>query len=221
MNRKELKEKAIKLRNDGFSYTDISEKISVAKSTLSDWLGSIEYVPNQETLNKIGKARIASNLARVRTKSESFLIAKKEAKIDIGEISNRDLFMLGLGLYLGEGTKTHDIVRVINANPRMIVLAIRWFREICGLQIENFRIRLHLYPDNNVEESINYWSFQTKIPKIQFHKSHIDIRKNKKTYKNSKLPYGTAHLCVVSNGKKEFGVVLSRRINAWIENVLN
>lgn len=221
MNRKELREKAIQLRGEGYSYTDISKKISVAKSTLSDWLSGVEYTPNKQTLDKIGKARIASNLSKRQTKLATFFLAKKQAEVDIGEISKRDLLMLGLGLYLGEGTKTHDNVRVINANPKMIALAIRWFREIYGLDTDNFRIRLHLYPDNNVEESVEYWSLQTKIPKNYFHKSHIDTRKDKKTFKKSKLPFGTAHLSVKSNGKKEFGVVLSRRINAWIEKVLD
>ena len=220
MNRQELKSKAIELRKEGYSYTFISQNILVAKSTLSDWLCDVKYVPNKETLNKIGNARVAANASKVKAKQDSFLVAKNQAEVDIGEISNRDLFMLGLGLYLGEGTKTHDIVRVINANPKMISLAIRWFREVCGLGTDNFRIRLHLYPDNNVVESIKYWSKQTKIPESHFHKSHIDARIDKKIYKNSKLPFGTAHLSLRSNGKKEFGVVLSRRINAWIDKVL-
>ena len=221
MNRKELKNKAIELRNEGYSYTGISKKISVAKSTLSDWLSGINYVPNKETLDKIGKARIAANASKRRIKLESIFSAKKQAEIDIGDMTNRDIFMLGIGLYLGEGTKTHNIVRVINSNPKTISLAIRWFREVCGLSVDNFKIRLHLYPDNNVEESIKYWSLQTKIPESYFYKPHIDTRKDKKNFKNSKLPFGTAHLSVKSNGKKEFGVVLSRRINAWIDRVLD
>ena len=221
MNREELKNEAIALRKQGYSYTGISQRIPVAKSTLSDWLSGMEYVPNKETLEKIGKARIASNAFKKRAKSEAVSSAKAQAEIDIGKITKRDLFMLGIGLYLGEGTKTHNNVRVINANPEIITLAIRWFREICGLDVDNFKIRLHIYPDSDIEECQKYWSSQTKLPRKCFYKAHIDTRKDKKNFKRRKLPFGTAHLSVKSNGKKEFGVVLSRRINAWIEKVLD
>lgn len=221
MDRKELKEKAIELRNKGYSYTGISQKIPVAKSTLSDWLSGLDYIPNKETLDKIGKARIASSAFKKQAKEEAISSAKTQAEIDVGAITKRDLFMLGTGLYLGEGTKTHNNVRVINANPKIIVLAIRWFREICGLKMDNFRIRLHVYPDSNVEECERYWSVETKLPKSGFYKAHIDTRKDKKNFKKRKLLFGTAHLSVKSNGKKEFGVVLSRIINAWTEKVLD
>lgn len=221
MDRKELKNRAIKLRNEGYSYTAISQKISVAKSTLSDWLSDLNYTPNQETLDKIGKARIASNAFKKRAKLSAILAAKNQAEIDIGSITKRDLFMLGIGLYLGEGTKTHNNVRVINSNPKIIALAIKWFCEVCGLTMGNFKIRLHLYPDNNIEECQRFWSLQTKVPRNSFYKAHIDVRKDKKNFKRRKLPFGTAHLSVRSNGKKEFGVVLSRKVNAWIEKVLS
>ena len=220
MDRKQLRDKAVALRKEGYSYTAISQKINVAKSTLSDWLSGVDYSPNKETLERIGKARIASNASKRRIKLESISSAKSQAETDIGSVSKRDLFMLGLGLYLGEGTKTHNMVRVINANPKMIALAIRWFKEICGLEMSNFKIRLHLYPDNNVGECVRYWSSKTGVPEKIFYESHIDVRKDKKNFKRRKLPFGTAHLSVKSNGKKEFGVVLSRRIGAWVDKVL-
>ena len=103
-------------------------------------------------------ARAMSGEAKSKIKRASIDSAKKEAKKDIKYISRRDLFMLGLGLYIGEGTKTHDIVRVINANPQVIQLAIKWFKEICGLKEKNFRIRIHMYPDNNEDEWVVEYS---------------------------------------------------------------
>src|SRR3989338_963966 len=214
------KKHAIKLRKQGHSYQYIAEKISVPKSTLSSWLGEIPYVPNKETLERIGKARAMSGQVKSQQKMHSILKAREIAKRDIGVLNKRDLFMLGLGLYIGEGTKTHGIVRVINADPRVIVFVVKWFKIVCGLQNENFKIRIHLYPDNNKEECLNFWSKTSTIPRTQFLKTQVDFRKDKKKLKRGKLPYGTAHLSVLSNGKKEFGVFLSRRINAWIEMVL-
>ena len=217
---KSVKVKADTLRREGHSYNYIAEKLKISKGTLSCWLCEIPYTPNKETLARIGKARIASNLAKHKIKLESFKQARGEAYKDRGEINNRDLFMLGVGLYIGEGSKTHDLVRVINANPKVIKLAIRWFKKIGGLTDSNFKIRLHLYPDNDTKKCIQHWSDETGLKSSQFHKVQIDLRQDKKMFKRGKVPYGTAHLSIVSNGEKRFGVYLARRINAWIDRVL-
>lgn len=220
MHLQETKQKAIELRRKGYSYNYIARFVPVSKSTLSDWLGRIPFVPNQHTIETIGKARAASGAKKHLIKVASLEKAKLQAQKDIGELSKRDLFMLGLAIYIGEGGKSNDITRIVNADPRIIRLSIRWFVEICGVKLEQIKIRLYLYPDNNEQECINYWSKFTKIPVNQFHTSIIDRRENKKENKNGKLPFGTAHMSIVSLGNKNFGVNLHRLILAWIERVL-
>lgn len=215
-----LRAQALHLRKDGNSYNYISKVTGISKSTLSDWLTEIPYTPNQETIERIGKARAASGAAKHKIKVESFKKAALQGKIDIGSINQRDLFMLGLGLYIGEGTKSGNIIRVINANPRVIRLAINWFKKICGLANDNFRLRLHIYPDNNENDCIKYWAKETGLPRHNFQRTQVDVRKDKKMAKRGKLPYGTAHLHIKSNGVEKFGVFLARRIQAWMDIVL-
>ena len=45
-----IKEKAIKLRKEGYSYSYIKDKLGISKGTLSYWLRDIKYVPNEYTL---------------------------------------------------------------------------------------------------------------------------------------------------------------------------
>jgi len=213
------KEKAIELRKAGHSYNYIVDKVRVSKSTLHHWLADIPYTPNKETVARIGKARAKSGEVKSRIKRESIKRARIEAKKDIGSVSKRDLFMLGLGLYIGEGGKTHDTVRIINANPNVIKVSVRWFEEVCGVTRKHFSLIIHLYPDNDIEESLGYWSEITGIPRGQFGKTQIDRRKNKKMAKRGKLPHGTAHLYVRSCGNKDFGVFLSRKIHAWMQEM--
>ncbi len=215
-----IRKKVFELRKEGYSYNYISQQTGISKSTLSGWLSNIPYTPNKIIIERIGKARVASGRVKARQKIESIEKAELEAKNEIGGITKRDLFMLGIGIYVGEGTKTNNIVRVINADPKIIRFTVRWFKEACGLSMENFRIRLHLYPDNNIKKCIRFWSNTSGIPLNQFQKTYIDIRKDKKMFKRGKLPYGTAHLSIKSNGKKEFGVFFSRKINGWIKEVL-
>lgn len=211
---------AIELRKKGYSYAYIAEKTKRGKGTLSYWLAHIPYVPNNEMIDKMGKARTASGLAKSRMRLASLDNARKQAESFVGEISKRDILMLGLGLYLGEGTKTHNGLRVINANPKIIRFAIRWFREAFGVGKENFRIRLHLYPDTDIKKSIYFWSSETGLREDQFYSVHIDVRKDKKVPKKGKLPYGTAHLSVLSMGSKSLGVALFRKVIAMTDIVL-
>lgn len=220
MHLQDIKQKAIALRKEGYSYTYINSITHISKSTLSDWLAGIPYQPNRHTINVIGNARAASGRKKHLIKIETLDRAKSQAAKDISSISKRDLFMLGLAIYIGEGSKSNNIIRVVNADLRIIRLMIKWFEKICSANIDQMRIRLYLYPDNDEKKCIEYWSKNTQVPISQFHTSIIDRRGNKKVGKRGKLPFGTAHLSLVSMGRENFGVYLHRLILAWIERVL-
>lgn len=209
---------ALELRRDGFAYSYISEKTGLSKSTLSEWLSGVSYTPNRQTIERVGKAIAASNAQKVRIRLEETEKVRQAAFLDIGKVSKRDLFMFGLGLYLGEGAKTYDITRIVNSDPKVIRLAMEWFYNL-GVMREQFLLTLHLYPDSDVERSLQFWSHTTTIPRSQFGKTQIDRRVNKRKNRAGKLPYGTAHLTVRSLGRKEFGVVLARKIQAWNDEV--
>ncbi len=211
---------SLRMRNAGHSYNHISKITKVSKSTLSTWLADIPYVPNAETIARIGKARAASGEAKSKLKRHSIAEAKKEALREMGHVSKRDLFMIGLGLYIGEGVKSHSAVGFANANPLVMSLIIRWLIEVLGVSRDRIRLRLHLYPDSHERKSLQYWSKMTTIPIHQFQKTSVDRRIGKKVTKIGKLPYGTAHLVVRSMGEKKFGVFLSRKIQAWSQYVL-
>ena len=212
--------RAMELRKKGNSYTYISEILNISKSTLSDWLAEIPYTPNAETVSRIGRARAASGEAKSKIRRDSILEAGTASKRELGRMSQRDLFMLGLGLYVGEGSKTAEIIGFVNADPSVINLMIRWFTEAIGLPKANLRIRLHLYPDSDERRSLQYWSKITTIPVSQFQKTSFDRRTDKKATKSGKLLHGTAHLRLKSFGEKRFGVFLFRKISAWSGLVL-
>lgn len=213
-----VKEKARSLRLAGYSYSYIASQTGLSKGTLSDWLARVPYTPNSETVQAIGRARAASGETIAKKRLETFTIAQQEAAEEIGAVSRRDLFMFGLGIYLGEGGKAQEQIRLVNSDPRVIRFAIAWFKSF-GLGTRNLVIKLHLYPDSDIGKSIEYWERVTGIPRQQFLKAQIDWRKGKKAYKLGKLPYGTAHLGVRCLGDKKFGVFFSRKILAWIEEM--
>lgn len=220
MHYPEIKQKAIKLRKEGYSYNYIIKHVPVAKSTLSEWLHDTPFIPNKYTIETIKKANIASGNYKHQVRVESLKKAEIQAMKDIGVLSKRDIMMLGLGIYIGEGGKTSNITKITNSDPKIIKFAIKWFTTSFNVNTRQFKIRLHLYPDNDEKECLEYWSKQTKIPTNQFFKSSIDIRTNKKKQSHGKLPFGTAHMTVQGLGSKDFGAYLHRRIMAWINLVL-
>ena len=216
-----IREEAINYRKKGYSYNMISEKLGLAKSTLSDWLKEIPYRPNKKVEKRIKLNYLRIAQFKHNQRMASIKKMKELGKKELGKLNKRDLWLLGIGLYLGEGTKLQENVQLTNSDPQIIKLTIEWLKEVYGLNMENFRIAVHVYPDNSIEDAVNFWSKVTDIPKKQFSKTQVDRRTNKSHKKKRKLPYGTARLTVRANGKKEFGVNFHRRIMGSVENAIN
>lgn len=208
------------MRNEGYSYSLIKQKLGVSKSTLSEWFRNHPYSPNLEVLTRIKSGPIKSAEKRHNQKVKDIEQARQNGVCELGELSQRDLWMLGLGLYIGEGSKSYEIIRIINSNPAVIKMAVCWFKNICGLTTDNITAAIHLYPDNDEKLCLKFWQNVTGLPQSNFRKTQIDYRKDKKAIKNQKLPYGTAHITIISNGNPEKGVKLYRKIEGWILGAL-
>ena len=217
---KTIRAKALKYRNAGYSYNMISQRLGLAKSTLSDWLSDIPYVPNQEVLKRIQTGPSKSAQRSHAKRMEETKRAKELAHKELGALTKRDLWMIGIGLYLGEGTKSYDHVRIVNSNPEIIRLGIKWLTQICGVPSAHISLRIHAYPDTDPKEALQYWMKVTRLPQGQFKKISIDRRTGKMAIKKRKLPHGTLDINVLALQKKEFGVFLHRRIMGWIETSL-
>jgi len=212
-----FKEKAINYRKQGYSYNMILEKLGIAKSTLSGWLREIKFTPNPEVVARINKTRqkfrklgFFKHQAAIELRNK----IREGAKLEIRNLSKKELKYIGAILYLGEGNKSQGEVRLTNSDPRVIKLFIHWLKIICGVKPQDIQAEVHIYPDNNKDEVIQYWSKTTKIPKSQFQKTQIDIRIKKSKIKSKRLPCGTLHLRVRRSGN------LYQQISGWIEGVL-
>lgn len=216
-----LREEAEKMRAEGYSYNMIKDRLGISLGTMSYWFKDKPFSPNKEVIDRIkggpGKEGVRRHNRRVKEIADLRALGIAE----LGELSQRDLWILGIGLYIGEGSKTTEAIRIVNSDPTVIRLAIKWFREGCGLADENLTVSLHLYPDNDIEKSKAYWQQVTQLPRDNFRWVSIDKRDNKRANAKGKLPYGTAHITVRANGNPENGVKLFRRINGWMTGALN
>lgn len=112
MTKENLKNKAIQLRKKGKSYSEILEKVSVARSTLSLWLRLVNLSKRQKqnlTLKKLQAAWWGGEVKKLDRIERSKKIIE-QAKMEIKKITNKDLWLLGIMLYWAEGSKEKNIV---------------------------------------------------------------------------------------------------------------
>jgi hypothetical protein len=201
MARKLDKQKAITMRKKGMSYSQIKEKLGINKSTLSGWLYDMPLSEKRirelqaESPMRIEKYR---NTMRLKKESRQNDVYKKISK-DIGILSKRDLFLAGLFLYWGEGTKAQPGSTVLtNTNPSMLKFFIKWLC-LLGVKKKDLRVKLHLYSDMNIEESSKFWSKELSLPLSQFRKPYIKKTELKSiTYKNG---FGKGTCCVMFDNR--------------------
>jgi hypothetical protein len=179
------------------SYSQIKEKLDVNKSTLSEWLYNMPLSEKRiRELQADSPIRIEKYRNTMRAKKEARLkgVYEKASK-DIGNFSKRELFLTGLFLYWGEGTKSSNSSTVLtNTNPAMIKFFIKWL-ELFNVTRKDLKIKLHLYSDMDIKRSLDFWSKELRIPISQFRKPYIKKTSSKSvTYKNG---FGKGTCCVM------------------------
>ena len=201
--------KAINLRKKGTSYNEILKNIKVSKSTLSFWLRDV--ILNNKANKKLLKGRelsryFAAESHKQKRKSDT------ATAIEIGlqefhSLLKNPLFLAGLCLYWAEGDKhKQERVKFTNSDERMISLMMKWFREICSVSEEKFRIALHVHNLHIAKNIKHHWSEITGVSERQFQK--IYIKQTTLRHRRNVLYNGTC--AIVVNNKALF-----RRICGW------
>ncbi len=189
------KEKAIALRRQGKTYTDILRIIPVAKSTLGLWLkeAKLSKAENQKFTIAKKLASLRGGQAKRTQRIEKQNKIYSEAKSRIKALSENEFFLLGVVLYWAEGTKEKEYcpgsqIAFSNMDPKMIVLFLIWLDKICRIPKDmiGFEIIVHESHKDRVLELRNYWSKVTgfplsSFPYVYFKKSNIKKTNRKNT----------------------------------------
>lgn len=212
------KQKAVKLRKLGFSYREIVKKVPVSKDTISRWCRDVELTPSQiEKLikNKTNGLKIAS-IKGARSNYTKRLNNERRlsdsGSRQIGSLSRRDRFLVGVSLYMAEGSKTGCGVEFTNSDPDAVKFMASWFQEFCQVSIAKLRCSLWLH--SNLDENIakGYWSNLLKIPQNQFGKTYF-AKNIKNKIRKQIHPYGIIKI-------RFYNVNKLRLIKGWITGIL-
>lgn len=214
--------KAQALRRKGYSYNEILEHVSAAKSTLSSWCKDIELSPKQmERLHersisgqKKGSVIAAKNKQLKRWAEEKRL---RELGIkEVGQLVKKQRFVAGVALYAGDGDKYDDhIIGFTNSDPKLIRFMMCWFREFCKVPEEKFRGSLWIHENLDEAGAKEFWSSLTGIPTSRFTSSYIARNKvDSKKVRKKKHQHGVFSI-------RFYDTLLKRRLNGWMEGLLS
>ncbi|TRZ49033.1 hypothetical protein D4Q80_02745 [bacterium] len=207
--------KAVELRKQGMTFSEILKEIPVSKSSLSYWLRDVPLTNEQIARIKYKNDDIKDKFMKFnelrKMKAEEHKRQINNSAIqDIGSISLRELKLIGIALYWAEGYKSHARnADFVNTDPAMIRLMMCWFRKVCKVQEDKFRIRLQIHNVADIDKAQKFWSEITGISLNQFTRAYVKTSPTSKKKSGNLAPYG---ICAI----RIFDIDLINRIKGWI-----
>ena len=217
----ELKDKAIALRKEGKTYREIQSVVPVAKSTLSLWLRSVGLARKQQ--QRISEKRLSA-ARRGAAARRSQRLREKEAlrqsgTLEIGTLSERDLWLIGTALHWSEGSKQNNRspsagVAFGNMDLGMIRTYLAWLKQL-GVRDDDlvFELYIHAVRASEAKEFTLWWAMELKISEATIRTyfkqgSHSTNRKN-----TGDLYRGLMRI------KVRGSTSLNRKIHGWFEGI--
>ena len=212
----EVKEQARKLRAEGRSVNEIATLLDVSKSSVSIWVRDVLLSPEQRAALRAtlsGRRAQAGATRRARRIAETARI-QAAAAADIGDLTEREVFLMGVAAYWAEGEKAKPwnvsaSVSFMNSDARLVLLFLAFLdglgitREVC-----TFRVAIHESADEAAART--WWADQLGVPVERFARSTLKRHNPKTTRGNTGASYRG---CVVVRVRRS--TKLNRRIEGW------
>lgn len=184
--KREIREKACSLRQEGMSVRVIAEVLGVSKGSISEWVRDI--VLSEEQLLKLKSnqshygnqvAGSTANKEKSRAKRIAFQQAGRERARE-----HRPLHLMGCMLYWAEGAKARNGIYFANSDPHMTVLFMCFLREELNVADENVKLLVHCHSTDaaEIQRIEQYWTTLLGLPLSALSKTQI--KKGSNTRKN-------------------------------------
>lgn len=214
------KERAVILRKKGLSYREILKEIPVAKSTLSLWLRSVGLSKRQKqrlTAKKLASIRrgwTKWHQRRIDLTNEIVSAARGE----IGKLTKRELWLVGIALYWAEGTKEREAsigqpLSFNNSDPGMIKVYLQWLKEILKVPEDEIKYEIYIHKTANYQKAFEFWSQVVNIDQNVF---KIYFKKNKIATKRKNVGDNYNGLLRIKVKRSSH---LNRKVAGWTEGL--
>jgi hypothetical protein len=201
----ELREKACALRTRGESIKTIARMLDVSSSTVSHWCRNVVLTKSQIKALALRqkKAGMRGRLHAAELKRAARIartkVYEKQGQEDVGSLNSRDLFILGMGLYWGEGYKSaNEECALTNSDPDIIRSFILWLKRVYKVPPSDLILRVSINSTHSSRVSAveKYWSELTHIPLSQFSRASLIHTRTKKRFADHESHMGTLRVKV-------------------------
>lgn len=210
----DLRQRARELRRQGWTYNEIQAELGCSKSSVSLWVRDLPH-PEPRCTPEEQRARMNAGLARLRAEQDqSRQETTRQAAEEVGDLSDRDLFMAGVALYWAEGQKSkpyqrRESVIFVNSDPGVIHVFLAWL-DLLDVARERLRFRVMIHETADVAAAEQYWADCVGVDVTALQSTTLKKHNPKTVRKNVGAEY---HGCLVIRVLQ--GAELYCRIEGW------
>jgi hypothetical protein len=176
---RELAKECRRLRAGGFTLGEIVAKTGAAAGSVSVYIRGVRVPPQlagrrQAHLEGLrGKGGKAMHDAAMLRRSRRI----ERARGSIGEVTNRDLFVVGVALYWAEGSKDKPWrrsgrVSLINSDPTVLHVFLAWL-DLVGVPETARRYRLSIHESADAAMHERWWAETLQVPVELFYRATL------------------------------------------------
>ncbi|MFF5637367.1 hypothetical protein [Streptomyces sp. NPDC012825] len=194
----DLRARARELRLEGRTYDQIQVELGCSKSSISLWVRDLPKPERKRTPEEASAIARRGWEATLRRREEEREATKRTAAEEIGALSERELFLLGVGLYWAEGSKDkpydrRERVVFVNSDPGMIRVFTAWL-DLLGVGPERRRYCVMIHETADAAEAERYWGDLVGAAPSAFNKTTVKRHNPRTNRKNMDVGY---HGCLV------------------------
>lgn len=164
----------------------IAKALGVSPGSVHRWCHDIELTPEQrDQIDNNARAPQSRALRRSNKKRQALrkALRTKQRRMGADRLGNgtgRDLLMLGLGLYWGEGSKREPgDLSMSNMDPRIHEVFLKWLRGF-GLRNQDLTIRLCIAPGYDVEKHLRWWKRRLNLSRLKNERTWVVLPSSSK-----------------------------------------
>ena len=200
------REEARRLRAGGMPYKRIAAQLGVSVSSAHFWTKDLQLTDEQHERNRRNEGG-PWNSQDIRKRAAAWSARCHAARLEYQERGRSaaragdPLHLAGCMLYWAEGTKSRNVVKLVNSDPNMIALFRRFLVNALSVEAQRIRFSINVYTSNGlaIEEIEGFWLRVLDLPRACARKHTLDhLPTSSSGTARNKLPCGVCSVVVDS-----------------------
>ncbi|MEU6448143.1 hypothetical protein [Streptomyces sp. NPDC046979] len=211
----DVRERARELRLQGWTYDQIQVELGCSKGSISLWVRDLPK-PERRARTREEASAIARRgwEAKLRVREEERQQTRRQAAEEMGELTDRELFVAGVALYWAEGSKSkpysrRERVSFVNSDPNVISLFMDWLA-LLHVDPTTLRFAVQIHETADVAKAEAFWADHIGIETVDLMKTTLKRHNPCTNRKNTGETYRGCLRVDVRGGAD-----LYRRIEGW------